>query len=243
MTLHELPRDDCHYEARRSIIQNEQVNAERLCVSVAWDWNFIGLTERGIYREVTTNLESTVLNRLRGVRSLAIPEFSVLEAARHFAKPVSPVTLNDFLPASTGNAPEPCHRSVTLSEPERVVICRGILPVLRYVVNEHIAAMETAMAGKEPQKMKVPDTYSDPSKSAIDPRGSDGFSCMTCSKELSNVYYHCNGCEKLLSKDFNICVPCHTAEKFKVTIQMHPNQEKRHATLNHTGTYLPVVFS
>ena len=235
MSLHELPQDDCHYEARRAIIQAEGLVSEQLCVSVAWDWNFLGSSEHGIYREVTVNLESTLLNRLRGVRSLAIPEFSLLEAARHFAKPACRPGLINFLPSCELHVPEHGHHSSSLSEGEKSVICRGILPVLRYIVTEHTTAMDAAMEGKASKKKRLPDTYADPSKSAIDPRGSDGFSCMTCSKELSNVYYHCDGCEKLLSKDFNICVACHAAKKFKITVQMHPNQVKRHATLNHTG--------
>ena len=235
MSLNELPSDDCHYEARRAMIQTEKLESERLCVSVAWDWNFLGISEHGIYREVTVNLESTILNRLRGVRSLAIPEFSVLEAARHFAKPACRPSTIDFLPSCEFRALEHCHRASNVSEREKTIVCRGILPVLRYVVTEHTKAMDEAMEGATTKPMKLPDTYADPSKSAIDPRGSDGFSCMTCSKELSNVYFHCNGCEKLLSKDFNICVACHAAKKFKITVQMHPNQTKRHATLNHTG--------
>jgi hypothetical protein len=239
MTLDELPPDDCHYEARRSIIEKDAIDSERLCVSVAWDWSYLGFSERGIYREVTANLESTILNRLRGVRSLAIPEFSVLEAARHFAKPVTIPNLPSFLPLPQPKpiASAQCLGDASLSDQDRIAVCRGILPVLRYVVDEHTGAINTAMEMQKGKKIKFPDTYADPSKSAIDPRGSDGFACMMCSKELSNVYYHCDGCEKLLSKDFNICVACHTAEKFKVSVQMHPNQTKRHATLNHIGMY------
>ena len=35
--------------------------------------------------------------------------------------------------------------------------------------------------------------------------GDCGFVCKLCKEELSNVYMHCDGCEKLLNKDFNIC--------------------------------------
>lgn len=236
MTLEELPNEDCHFQHRKAIIRSERLKSETLCVSLAWDWNFLGFSERGIYREVTATLESTVLNRLRGARSLAIPEFSVLEAARHFAKPISHTTTTSFLPSSNLDVPQQNPRRVLPSERDHTTVCRGILPVLRYIVTEHADAIERARKDQRGKPMKLPDTYANPYTTSIDPRGNDGFHCMTCRKELSNVYYHCDGCEKLLSKDYNICVACHVVGQFRRFTPMHPhNQKRRHATINHTG--------
>ena len=65
--------------------------------------------------------------------------------------------------------------------------------------------------------------------------GAGDFFCKFCSEELSNVYMHCDGCEKLLDKDFNICSTCHQAGAYKISYQMHPFNAKPHSILNHTG--------
>ena len=49
------------------------------------------------------------------------------------------------------------------------------------------------------------------------------------------MYMHCDGCEKLLNKDFNICSGCHMDGKYKVFHQMHPFNPKAFSILNHTG--------
>lgn len=46
---------------------------------------------------------------------------------------------------------------------------------------------------------------------------------------------HCDGCEKLLNKDFNICSSCHREERYKVKVLMHPFNKKPHSIHNHTG--------
>ena len=46
---------------------------------------------------------------------------------------------------------------------------------------------------------------------------------------------HCDGCEKLLNKDFNICSGCHMMGRYKSFHQMHPFINKTLAILNHTG--------
>ena len=66
-------------------------------------------------------------------------------------------------------------------------------------------------------------------------QGASDFFCKFCSEELSNVYMHCDGCEKLLNKDFNICSNCHQEGRYKVKVLMHPFNEKPHSILNHTG--------
>ncbi|KAL9189365.1 hypothetical protein ACHAXT_009040 [Thalassiosira profunda] len=65
--------------------------------------------------------------------------------------------------------------------------------------------------------------------------GDCGFVCKLCKEELSNVYMHCDGCEKLLNKDFNICSSCHREERYKVKVLMHPFNKKPHSIHNHTG--------
>lgn len=69
----------------------------------------------------------------------------------------------------------------------------------------------------------------------MDPYGSGDFICKFCLEELSNVFMHCDGCERLLNKDFNICTSCHSNEMYKANIKMHPFNPKMKSTLNHTG--------
>jgi len=70
---------------------------------------------------------------------------------------------------------------------------------------------------------------------SLDPYGNSDFFCKLCGKELSNVYMHCDGCEVLLNRDFNICVDCHEEGLYKRTIQMNPSSKKKRSLVNHTG--------
>ena len=97
--------------------------------------------------------------------------------------------------------------------PEPITVLRGILPSLSRVVATHKLAVESyklsterLRKGKMPtlRAARLPDSWQNPSQAAIDPYGSDYF-CKICNYELSNIYLHCDGCEMLLQKDFNIC--------------------------------------
>jgi hypothetical protein len=56
--------------------------------------------------------------------------------------------------------------------------------------------------------------------------------------ELSNVYYHCDGCESLLYKDFNICDDCFFERKYKSFVPMNLSNPKRSAAMNHLGEFV-----
>ncbi len=238
MSNRSLPKDDCHYTVRQKVINENEVRGEELCVSIAWDWMFRGLTARGIYREVLATLEAAILTRKRGRQSLAIPELSVLRMAQSFAKPPTSFTnVNGLLGSDF-----PFETSLEADE-ERRNACKGILPGLRYVVNEHLSAIEGAMEDVKNRRGRQgrvslaerPNSHENPELSTVDPHGNSDFSCKLCRKELSNVYYHCDGCEKLLHKDFNLCVSCHTSKYYARFVQVHPHNTKRHATINHCG--------
>lgn len=103
----------------------------------------------------------------------------------------------------------------------------GIYPGLKRVVGEQIDMIGAKMDEKNSEKpyrrvivRKEPD--SDNGISTVDPFGNDFF-CFLCHQELANAYMHCNGCEELLQKDFNICLACHSNEDMLLTdVQMHP---------------------
>lgn len=233
-----LPENDCHCTLRQQIINNETSGKEELCVSIAWDWMFRGSTARGIYREVVATLEAAILTRKRGRLSLAIPELALLRMAQTNAKPSTSFKSMKGLLGSDIVVEVP-HQVET----ERMNTCKGILAGLQYVVNEHLSAIDGAL--RDVKKCSDshgrvslahrPNSHENPELSTVDPHGNSDFSCKLCRKELSNVYYHCDGCEKLLHKDFNLCVSCHTSKYYARLVLVHPHNKKRHATINHTG--------
>lgn len=240
MSIAALPEGDCHKKLREKTIEEYKLTKETLCVSIAWDWMYRGVSVGGINREFSSVLEAVVLNRKNGKLSLAIPEFSLFQMAKILnpgEKTAS--SLESFLPFGRSDSRE----QVVTSIPDAKTICRGILPSLRHVMKQQLTTLGNASSsastsesrGERVTIAKRPNTHEDPLEFPLDPYGLDGFACKLCSRELSNVYYHCDGCEKLLSKDFNICLECHKDQKFMCTVIMHPTNPKRHASLNHTG--------
>ena len=49
-----------------------------------------------------------------------------------------------------------------------------------------------------PQSWENVDAYS------MHPYGNTDYNCSICFQELTNTYFHCNGCEELLQKELNI---------------------------------------
>jgi len=222
-----LPESDCHAEHRRRLVADEGLTSDPVCMSVAWDWLFLATSANGTNREAAACLECASLNRANQVKSLAIPETALLNEA------------------ATLRFPDERDSSSTRFVPDPVDVCRGILPSVRHIVSKSLDALKAAKA-KETNKEQIyerckkvsftsePDASESPEETTIDPYGSDYF-CRLCDCELSNVYMHCEGCELLLLKDFNICVDCHSEQMFAKNIQMHPTTNKRKSTLNHTG--------
>lgn len=240
MSTANLPEQDCHAQLRRTTIEAKGIaGEEKLCVSVAWDWMYRGVTQEGINREVSTVLEASTLTRRNGVTSLAISELSLLQMAKAIpARSPAPESGISFL----GALEKKEEKNASVYDSAKEEICRGIYPALCVVVGQHVRALNVKESkstgkGKRLSIAKIPDTQENPQTCPLDPYGNSDFQCKLCRKELSNVYFHCDGCENLLSKDFNICRGCYLQEKFCVKMQMHPSNPKRHATLNHMGKF------
>ena len=122
-----LQEDDCHHDLRKAILPSIHVK-DLICVSVAWDWMFKGVTSDGINREVSSILECARLNQKQSVQSLAIPETSLLFLAR------------DHL----GLIQVSKDKSEGRMDSESMRIMRGILPSLQYVVHRHSMAIEAS---------------------------------------------------------------------------------------------------
>lgn len=243
LSTSKLPDFDCHAKQRQKLVTDEKIHGqEKMCISVAWDWMNRGVTPEGINREVCAVLEGTILNKVNGVTSLAIPELSLLQMATFVPnKSVSDKHEDSFLQQLGEKSHEPW-----MYEPSKEVVCQGILPALHFVADQHIDALgcganPSTAKGERVKLAEKPDAQENPAQCPLDPYGNTDFDCKICRMELSNVYYHCDGCELLLNKDFNICRDCHTQKNFMINHQMHPSNPKKKATLNHTGECFGVL--
>jgi hypothetical protein len=210
---------------------------------------FKGVTSEGINREVASVLECSRLNREHSLQSLAIPETALLFLAKENVAKFNTTSKHDSKsliqcrPTSVSVVESNGHGS----EPDPMTVLSAILPSLQYVVQRHNSAVQMSSGWAQKRRTneykwaKVsidakPNTWQNPGTFSLDPYGAGDFFCKFCMEELSNIYMHCDGCEKLLSQDFNICGSCHEQGKYKIYYQMHPCSEKRFSVLNHTGS-------
>lgn len=228
-----LPPADCHADLRAAVLErSENPSIEETCVSVAWDWEYKGVTSEGINREMVSTLECAKLNReYDDAESLAIPETCILFMARRCVSEYerqSGVPQDDavrrklpaFLASRSIGSGVSTADSVSKNGDEFLKVLRGLLPSLKYVVQRHKRAFEQAkqtmeaMEANEEEMGKLsfapwPDTREAPDRATMDPWSDGDMKCRGCGAEISQCYMHCNGCEEKLSKDFNICVECH----------------------------------
>ena len=214
---------------------------EQICMSVAWDWMYKGITDYGINKEISSILECAHLNRQQLKQTLAIPETSVIKMAKELVAQYEYLTdhskekianksmISSKIKQSTIYSNARLHR-------ETMAGLRGILASLRYVVSCHQSALSAKQCDVQNITIaSIPNTWENPDLSPLDPYGSSDFFCKLCYKELSNVYLHCDGCEDILKKDFNICESCHSEHRYKLYVQMHPMDDSDDCAINHTG--------
>ena len=231
LSTSDLPADDCHATLRAELLEREKIKKDELCISVAWDWMYRGVTEAGIRRELAATLNCAALNRNRAIKSLGIAEVALLHMSR---------SIRDQRRRTEGRH----------YQPTTEVICRGILPALRVLVKEHQTAMEDARVQVETgttghrrngrnvlEILSMTDAGQNPAVAQISAYGRD-YNCKVCSRELSNVYSHCSGCETLMQKDFNLCMECYSKKKFKENVAMKGTVGGNlHSAHHHTGGF------
>ena len=223
--------NDCHKELRLHIVKNESIETlHSICISVAWDWMYLGNSCDGVNREVVTILECAAINRVLGKMTLAIPELSILALAqKHMSHALSKVSFSTSFLTSK-------RKSLTNQNSTDQKVLAGILPALQFIISQHDNIAQKATTACGVTVAKQPNSWENPGLFPLDPYGNTDFFCKICSCELSNIYMHCDGCEKLLFKDFNICVMCHAEKKFVAQITMHQYKpEMRNCAVNHVG--------
>jgi hypothetical protein len=129
-----LTEGDCHAELRSNLIRTENLGfEEQLCISVAWDWMYQGITAEGTNREIVSILECTNLNRKHMKQSLAIPETCILLMAQDLLK--RPASSDDHTTMLPFLKPEPSLPDDKLNR------LRGLFPSLQHVVGLHEQAI------------------------------------------------------------------------------------------------------
>lgn len=189
----------------------------------------MGVDASGINREVSTIMENADRIRDRKAKTLAIVETSVFGMAEAATKSS---LIEDF--------------------PNMIEVTKGILPSLEVLVQRSIAPTKLVTAATLNPELRsqcvdallfgvgitfinaVPDADVNPAARTTDPYGND-YSCRLCSKELPNLYFHCEGCEKLLGKDYDICPSCFSDGSFLRLTKMSGVVDKKFSDYQHTG--------
>jgi hypothetical protein len=217
-----LPFDDCHAKLRQKHVQeNPEIASINLCVTVSWNWMFVGVSRAGVHREVVSLLECAELSRRQRQPTVTPPETCL----RQMAKSLAPTCVEKR--AFRSLTMPGFGRSIATSTLLELELLKGILPSLTCIVRTN---------RKTERRCKLkPNAWENPLKFPLDPYGYDAFYCKLCQVELSNEYYHCDGCESLLDQDFNICQSCHHAQRFTVFVSMNPADVSVLCTAHHTG--------
>lgn len=195
---------------------------------------------------------------------LGTPELCVLQAARALLpkinKPKQELTKMTSLFHDETSLFHDEAGSTNCYFPPKKVIAEGILAPLKGIVAEQLEifqGLHEIELLKKNQRLPTsstlqrwqtlfgqlvqaerPNIQEEPKEFNLDPYGNEGYNCKLCGMELSNIYFHCDGCEQLLSKDFNICASCHmNGRHMTSTVSMGVPDDfgKRHAGINHTG--------
>ena len=231
MSLDSLPASDCHSALRKDLIKKEVILTPPLCISIAWDWLFRGFTAIGIDKEIYTSLSSTKICQQHRKVCLGIPETVLLHMAKQMVTQID---------------------SKKKQFPAPKTVLQGIKRSLYEVVDIHstfyskyqTVGNDTSVnnSGYKKHCVTIAEKTDANTKgyNVIDAYSND-FMCKICHKELSNMYLHCCGCDKLLGRDYNLCMDCHINKEYMNLHEMHHLESSAtilNAKMNHTG-YMP----
>jgi len=190
-----LDNNDCHYELRSDLLKTTQ-SIGPICVSIAWDWMYKGVTTEGTRNEIITSMEAATMLRKSdsGNKNLAQPCHVLLSAARSH---------------------------VPFANDDDIDFYRGILAPLQHVVTENCKALSRLL---NCEKVHIVRNLMD-EEGDFTPYSSD-FVCKVCSAELGNWYLACYECYSKYGKDANLCHHCfwgtlqHTATQYPDSLKL-----------------------
>jgi len=223
-SLVDLPQDDAHYALRQNIhAEHGREPRTYMNVSIAFDWMYRGYTAEGVEQEVNGTYDCSRLCRDKGQQSLAIPATCIVQACRQWSALALP---------GSSLAPRD-ERLLRVKD-----LAAGMAPVCRQIWTKEQEYNEllTPSVRKKlniPGKLREapPDAVQNPMSYSIDPHGNDYY-CGICRMELPNTYFHCQGCEELLNKDYNVCGDCYRHGKHLV---VGPGTGRRISSQLHTA--------
>jgi len=230
MSSDNLPVEDCHYHLRKKKLEElkkADPSPDLLCVSVAWDWMYLGHTPRTVNREVSTTLLASHCCRKLRVACLGIPETSLLRLGQICSSHVVSRT-EKYKKEEQAKTPNTSTR--------RRIHALGIQPVLDCWCKRQCSYLNfPSVSNKSGSKERTSEPVLDCQSAVIDAFGGDGWSCFCCSAELSNMYFHCIGCEKASSrsKDYNVCYACHENGEAKKSQRQHDYFEEHCSLYQH----------
>jgi hypothetical protein len=231
LSIDELPTDDCHFTLRRLLLQSVKYNIPSLALSVAWDWSFMGCDADGINREVLYSLECASINQRHNRQSLAVSESALLQWVLKLTskKSSSFTSLIGYNSTNVPSAPD--------FDSKNVVHLAGLYAAAEDLLFRQLQIFSYVHQDISNTHKIAVVTKSDEHDLRIDPYENDFF-CKLCHQELANAYFHCDGCDKLLDKDYNICGKCFSACSYQNLCKMHPNKKLLiHSTIHHTGHF------
>ena len=89
MSKDDLPVDDCHHELRKDYLEANPEYDPTLCISVAWDWYYIGSTKEVMLSRLQALLDADDVNRKNSRQSLAKPSFTIMRMAAQVLRDIS----------------------------------------------------------------------------------------------------------------------------------------------------------
>jgi hypothetical protein len=212
-----LEQNDCHQKLRLQFKKeiDDEVNAEGLHISIAYDWVFEGHTKEGIVRETMWGLMSIIRNRRNTGVNLAkeLSEGDTGEVANR----VKSLAQTELALLFLADQLKLQKKKYSLLAPIIASVIRRQLWIIRYAeemagAQGEVAAANTATAagkgiGKAKAKGKsmletlvglitvernVPDTKQSASVPGVIQPYAPDFECTYCQLELANCYFHCN---------------------------------------------------
>ena len=182
----------------------------------------MGLSPDGINREVSSILEWANICKYERANPLAIPEVAVYKMA----------TLIPLDETERVDGDDKLEKGTV--KPSWTSMARGLLPSLRYLVNRDISNGRNDATNNRSRGTKgkpkttdgnviVPDCRADNrGEYVVDAYDKTSYYCETCDCELSNLYFSCDGCVRLLNREFNLCFDCYHQEEYRRDVAMGP---------------------